>query len=124
MVITVPTIKKILNEKNEVIRKIGELQLEIDTSFKADLKWEEHFKEAVGYNLQTYLAMVNKWKLTKETARTHFIGMLKLLYCYVNSDKLPHFDDFAGLFDYEIADQVLSKISIVLEQIGKTASKN
>ena len=123
MIITVPTIKKEFVD-NKVVTERGTLDLEIDTSFAANLKWEEQFQDTLGYDLLTYTEMVRKWSLKKGSTKVHFIGMMKLLYCYVNSDKLPTFKEFAKLFDYEIADKILSKITIVLEQLEKTASKN
>lgn len=123
MTVRIPTIKKeIVDEKVIVTR--NEIDVQIDTSFLAHLKWEEHFQETLKYDLTTYTEMVKAWIKNPDTAKAHFLGMLKLLYCYINSDKLPTFRDFCKLFDYDIADEVLKKISIVLEETGKVASKN
>lgn len=123
MIIKIPTIKKeIVDEKVIVTR--NEIDVQIDTSFLAHLKWEEHFQETLKYDLTTYTEMVKAWIKNPDTAKAHFLGMLKLLYCYINSDKLPTFRDFCKLFDYDIADEVLKKISVVLEETGKVVSKN
>lgn len=124
MIITVPTIKREFNKERKVITTRGELQLEIDTSFNANLKWEEHFQAVVGHDLVSYTEMVRKWSLNEGSAKVHFVGMLKLLYCYVNSAKLPTFNSFAKLFDYEVANEILDEIKVVLEQLKNTASKN
>ena len=123
MMITVPTIKREVKDK-KVITTRGEIALEIDMSFNANLKWEEQFQAVVGYDLVTYTEMVRKWSLNEGSAKVHFVGMMKLLYCYVNSDKLPTFGQFLKMFDYEIANEILDEIKIILEQLGKTASKN
>jgi len=123
MTVKIPTIKKeIVDEKVIVTR--NEIDVQIDTSFLAHLKWEEHFQETLKYDLTTYTEMVKAWIKNPDTAKAHFLGMLKLLYCYINSDKLPTFRDFCKLFDYDIADEVLKKISVVLEETGKVVSKN
>lgn len=123
MIITVPTISREMQNK-KVIVKHGSLKLEIDTSFAANLKWEEQFQGTLGCDLITYTERVQKWKLSPKNAKIHFVGMMKLLYCYVNSDKLPSFNEFLKMFDIEIANEILGQITIVLEQLEKSASKN
>lgn len=125
MIIKIPTVKKNWNEeaqKMEVIR--DEMRVDIDTSFKAHLKWEEQFSATVGCDLSTYSERVKVWVKDPQTAKAQLLGLLKLLYCYVNSDALPTFKEFTALFDIEVADQILSKINIVLEEASKTAAKN
>lgn len=124
MLIKIPTIERFIDENGNAQKKKGEMKVQIDTSFLAHLKWEEQFQSTVGYDLTTYTAMVKEWIKDETKQKTHFIGMLKLLYCYVNSDELPTFRDFAKLFDYEVADDILKIIGKVFEEIGKSAVKN
>ncbi|MDD4275929.1 MAG: hypothetical protein RBT65_07560 [Methanolobus sp.] len=123
MIITIPTISKEM-VNGEIKKTKGEMKVNIDTSFLAHLKWEEQFQSIVGYDLATYTEMVKIWLKDKSKGKSHFLGLLKLLYCYVNSDELPTFKDFCKLFDVEIADEILKKISAVLEEVSKVASKN
>jgi hypothetical protein len=123
MIITIPTISKEM-VNGEIKKTKGEMKVNIDTSFLAHLKWEEQFQSIVGYDLATYTEMVKIWLQDKSKGKSHFLGLLKLLYCYVNSDELPTFKDFCKLFDVEIADEILKKISAVLEEVSKVASKN
>lgn len=125
MIIKIPTVKKTWNEesqKMEVIR--DEMRVDIDTSFKAHLKWEEQFSSTVGCDLSTYTERVKAWVKDPQTAKAQLLGLLKLLFCYVNSDALPTFKEFVSLFDVDVADHILSKINIVLEEASKTAAKN
>lgn len=122
MLIKIPTLERYIDDEGNVQKKQGEMKVQIDTSFLAHLKWEEQFQPAVGYDLATYTAMVREWIKDENKQKTHFVGMLKLLYCYVNGDEIPTFREFAKLFDYEIADQILNKISAVLEEINKSVS--
>lgn len=125
MQIILPTIERIYDEEtNQIKVKRGTLPVNIDTSFQAHLKWEEQFGEVLKCDLTTYTERVKTWMVDPTKAKAQFLGMLKLLYCYINSDKLPTFREFCQLFDYEIADEILNKIKIILEEIGKTASKN
>lgn len=131
MITTLPTLKKEIKtvevdgvETPKVIRHHGEMKVEIDTSFLAHLKWEEHFQETMKCDLNEYTERVRKWTKKKTDPKVNFVGAMKLLYCYVNSDELPTFKEFAKLFDYEIADPILTKIKLIIEQLGNTVSKN
>ena len=123
MIIKIPTIKKELKD-DKLIKHKGEMKVEIDTSFLAHLKWEEKFQENMGVDLNTYTSKVREWLEDDTLAKRNFMGFLKLLYCYVNSDKLPTFKSFIKLFDYEIADEILRKITIVLDEAGEVSAKN
>ena len=128
MIIKLPIVtKKEFNEETqELIVEKGTLDVEIDTSFKAHLKWEEQgFGQALGgIDLRTYTERVQAILDSKNPGKLELLSLLKLLYCYINSTKLPTFKDFLGLFDIEIAEEVLEKIRVVLEQVGKSATKN
>lgn len=127
MIIKLPTIieKKWDEESNKLIITKGELPVELDTSFKAHLKWEEQFAANLGgIDLQTYTARVQRMIDQGSSTTAEVLSMLKLLYCYINSDKLPTFRDFLGLFDLEVADEIINKIRVVLEEVGKSATKN
>lgn len=128
MIIKLPIVtKKEFNEETQkLIVEKGNLEVEVDTSFKAHLKWEEQgFGNALGgIDLKTYTERVQKALESNTTTKVELLGLLKLLYCYINSQKLPTFKDFLGLFDFEVADEILEKIRAVLEQVSKSASKN
>jgi len=123
MIIKVPTInRKEVNGK--IITEKKMISLEIDTSFKAHLKWEQHFEEKEKCDLTRYSEKIRKWSQQKSTSQQHFLGLLRFLYCYVNSKELPTFTDFCGLFDYEVAEEILDAISKVITEIGNSSSKN
>lgn len=130
MIIKLPIVTK--KEFNEETQKVeierGTLEVEIDTSFKAHLKWEEQgFGNALGgIDLKTYTERVQNALESNNPGKVELLGLLKLLYCYINSQKLPTFKDFLALFDLEVASEILEKIRVVLEQVSKSAitSKN
>src|SRR5690554_6486986 len=128
MIIKLPIItKKEFNEEtNKLVIEKGTLEVEIDTSFKAHLKWEEQgFGQALGgIDLRTYTERVQHLLESGDPGKVELLSLLKLLYCYINSKQLPTFKDFLGLFDMEIAGEILEKIRVVLEQVGKSATKN
>ena len=125
MIVKLPIIEKSWNEETQSIeRKRSERSVQIDTSFKAHVKWEEQFGAVMGCDLATYTDRVESWTKDTAIAKAKLVGMLKLLYCYINADWLPTFNDFASLFDYEIADELISKITVVLSEVNKTIGKN
>ncbi len=123
MIVKIPTISKSY-EDGKVIKKRGELEVQVDTSFLAHLKWEEHFQKILGYDLTTYTRMISKQLEDQNDSKIQFLGLLKLLYCYISSDKLPTFREFCALFDFEIADEILKVVGTIIEEVGNSASKN
>ncbi len=123
MIIQIPYIEK-RDIHGKPARERKEMTVEIDTSFSAHLKWEEQFQETLKCDLATYTERVRGWLKSDEQSKANFIGMLKLLYCFIESDRLPTFKSFVKLFDYEVAGEILEKIGEVLSEVGKTASKN
>lgn len=123
MIVKLPTISKSF-EDGKVIKKRGELEVQVDTSFLAHLKWEEHFQKILGYDLTTYTRMISKQLEDQNDSKIQFLGLLKLLYCYISSDKLPTFREFCALFDFEIADEILKVVGTIIEEVGNSASKN
>ncbi len=125
MIIKLPTIKKDWDELNKkVIITEGEIKVNIDTSFKAHQKWEEQFQNTMNCSLATYTDRVLGWKNDSELLLANFLGVLKLLYCYINSDELPTFKEFISLFEPENNKEIFEKITIVLEEVTKTVAKN
>lgn len=125
MKITLPTIKRNYNENTKQIDVVrGEIEVDIDTSFQAHLKWEEQFGNTMNCDLATYTERVKSWLEDTGKSKANFLGLLKLLYCYVSSPELPTFKEFCRLFDYAVADEILTKIKDVLGEVGRTLSKN
>ncbi len=108
----------------KVNTEYGKMNLEIDTSFKANMKFDKYFAETLNCSLNEYVERISKYIKKPDTAKAHMVSLLKFLYCYVNSDQLPTFEDFCGLFDYQTANQVISIIGSVLKEVGTTLSKN
>ncbi len=112
-------------ENEQVVPKKDELIVVVDTSFKAHLKWETHFQELKkGVDLSSMLAVVSEWIKDDKTASKHLTDLLRVLYCFINSPKLPSFEDFIGILDTSNIETVISKISAVIQEVGKFASKN
>jgi hypothetical protein len=112
-------------ENDKLILKNEEITVNVDTSFKAHLKWETHFQEAKkGVDLSSMIAVVSEWIKDDKTATKHLTDLLRVLYCFISSPKLPNFEDFVGILDTSNIETVIGKISAVIQEVGKFASKN
>lgn len=126
MKLTLPIIKeRTYDKETKKINTVpGTLDVQLITSYRAHLKWEEQFQKVLGTDLITYTKRVAKWAENDEAAKANLLGILKVLYCHVDSPELPDFASFADMLDYGMANEILEILSVVLDEIGKTASKN
>jgi len=126
MKLTLPIIKeRVYNEDTKKIKTTrGTLDVQLITSYRAHLKWEEQFQSVLKTDLVTYTQRVYKWAKNEDTAKANLLGILKVLYCHVDSHELPDFAAFTDMLDYSLADEILEVLSVVLDEIGKSASKN
>lgn len=122
MIVNIPIVKNktFNNETGQVTIVKGEMKVNIDTSFLAHLKWEEQFQQILQCDLTEYTQRVIGWTKNESTAKQNFLGILKLLYCYINSEELPTFKDFCKLFEYEVAGEILEVVGKVLTEIQKS----
>jgi len=122
--INIPTVSY-EKENGQLVLKNGELNVVVDTSFKAHLRWETHFQELMkGVDLSSMVAVASEWTKDEKTATKHLLDLLRVQYCFISSPKLPSFEDFLGILDTSNIEAVISKISAVIQEVGKFASKN
>ena len=77
------------HEKTEVF--------ELDTSVYSEERWEQHFPQlAEREGLFQYIERVQKDSLNE---RVRVAGMLKALFCFIESDCIKSYKDFAKLFN-------------------------
>lgn len=128
------TVNRIIRKVNQVDGKITvdkpeirPLPLQIVTSYKAHLKWEEQFQLIKKQDLSTYTSIVSqglqKWK-ENQAESTYVTDALRVLYCYIDSPELPTFSEFVGILEPENTLDIINILSTVLSEVGKTASKN
>lgn len=127
MIVILPTVERKFKEgTNEMITTRGELPVTIDLSIAAHLKWDQQFKqECGGTDLTSYLERLQREMRKGDLgARGEILSALKVIYCFVDSTKLPTFLDFLRLFDPSVAGEIIEKLRVILEEYGKTISKN
>ena len=129
MIIKLPTQTNVWDEaSNKSIPTKGELKVKINNSALAHLKWEKEFQTASnGVDFMTAIDSVQR-RISAAGKNTEglfrFLSeMLRVLYCFIESDELPRFIDFVEL----VGDNplpIIEKIKIVLEENSKVSSKN
>lgn len=121
--ITIPTVEHV-KDGDQIKAVHDNLELSVDTSFNAHLKWEEHFQQIKGIDLSTMTAIVQVWIKDPKEAAKHMPDLMRVLYCFVDSDKLPTFSHFVKMLNQDNFVVFIEKISTVIQEVGKTASKN
>ena len=99
--------------------KNGNIDFELDTSAYADYRFEVHFSEQVKCSFQEFLK-----RTANAGPKANYLNALKILYCYLESDKAPTFKRFTKLFTPEHAEGILTKLAEVFEQVFNSAIKN
>lgn len=115
----IPTRQKIYDEEaDSLITKEGELFLDLDTSLFAEERWERNFPEmAKKYKLFDYIQYISNAKVDNNTFN---ISLLKVIYCFFESDDVSDFKSFIRLFDFADTDytqKVIDKIAKMLNLI-------
>lgn len=69
---------------------------DLDTSVYSEERWEKHFPQmAEKEGLFAYIERVSK---TKTTDRVRVISMLKAVFCFIESEKVSTYKEFAQMF--------------------------
>jgi hypothetical protein len=118
----------IINLKTSEILQDGKisntnLTCKLDTSLFAHLKWEQHFQSILKVDLTTYASKVINQDLTAEGFKANFLGILKIIYCFIDTTDLPTFISFVKLFnlsDTEALTYNLESISEAFSNIKST----
>jgi len=117
----------IIKLKKSKLLESGEFEREdiictIDTSLYAHLKFEEKFSN-LNTNLNTYASRFLNSELTEDYILCNFLSIMKVIYCFINTDKIECFSDFIKLFniaDGESLSQNINSIKTAFDNIKST----
>lgn len=77
-------------------------EFDIDTSVYSEERWEQHFPQLAEHeSLFQYIERVQGNSITE---RVKVLGLLKAIYCFIESDEVPSFKSFAKLFNLAVPD--------------------
>lgn len=96
MRILLPLLRQELAEDHIITTESQEV-FDIDTSVYSEERWEQNFPQlAAKESLFQYIERVQGNAVTE---RVKVICMLKAIYCFIESDKVSSFKDFARMFN-------------------------
>lgn len=97
------------------------MPVEVDASMFAHLKWEEQFQNLLNCDLTTYINRVSKKINEGKQDASVMISALRIIYCCVDSDRLPRFKDFMKLFKPEVMEDLVTSLGHVFEELSKSS---
>ncbi len=127
MIVNLPKVEKVWDdEQNKIIPKHSTVQVRINNSVLAHLKWEQQFEDVEKMDLLVAIERVQATALKSKDVsdlNKHLTLMLRVLFCFIDSDDFESFAEFAMLFgDNPIP--IMEKLKIVLTENAKVSSKN
>lgn len=127
MIINLPKVEKVWDEdKNEIIPKHSTVQVRINNSVLAHLKWEQQFEDVEKMDLLVAIERVQATALKSKDVsdlNKHLALMLRVLFCFIHSDDFESFEEFAEFFGNNPV-PIMEKLKIVLTENAKVSSKN
>ena len=96
MKIRLPILEQTL-DGDTLVSKERDLALTLDTSVYSEERWEQHFPTlAAKEGLFEYISRVQENAVGD---RVRVACMLKAIYCFIESEDLPSYKDFAQMFN-------------------------
>lgn len=127
MLISLPTETKVWDEdKKSIIPSKSSINVRLNNSVLAHLKWEQQFEDSEGFDLLTAIERVQATlakKNSQESLLKHLTIMLRILYCFIDSEDIPTFSEFAVMLG-DNPTPIMEKLKIVLTENAKVSSKN
>jgi hypothetical protein len=111
---------------DEVVSIRSSTVFEIDTSVYAEERWEQNFPKLA--EKESLFQYVDRVKGDSTTDRVRLTAMLKAVYCFIESDAVPTYKDFAKLFslsDSKYTEELINKLITAFKAItGSSSVKN
>lgn len=110
MKITLPILNQTLTDE-EIVSSVSEAVFEIDTSVYSEERWEQNFPTLAAHEgLFQYIERINKDAVTE---RVRVISMLKAVFCFIESEEVSTYKQFAQMFNLsnvEYTDNLILKL--------------
>lgn len=130
MIVKLPTVKRtpIYEDEKLVDVKIEKVYIpfKVDFSMFAEERFEKNFKHQLPDNSFSEYAL-RIAKINPQNAaelQANLLSILKLLYCFLESDEAPTFKDFLQLFDYSIAKELFEEVIHIVQLSQQSVVKN
>jgi hypothetical protein len=110
MKITLPILDQTLTD-GEITSSLRETVFEVDTSVYSEERWEQNFPTLAAHEgLFQYIERINKDAVTE---RVRVISMLKAIFCFIESEEVSTYKQFAQMFNLanvEYTDNLILKL--------------
>ena len=110
-------------ENNEIISKESKAVFDIDTSVYSEERWEQNFPaQAAKEGLFQYIERIHEGSLNE---RVKVACMLKAVFCFIESDVISSYKEFAQMFNLatpEYTTKLIDKLHSVFKLIIHSSS--
>ena len=112
MKIQIPVLNQEMIE-DVVVNKESNLVVDIDTSIYSEERWEQNFPNLAKHEgLFQYIERVQNNSLTD---RVKVAGMLKAIFCFIESDRISSYKEFAQMFNLAVPEYTEKLIDTLLK---------
>lgn len=109
---------------DKIIQEEKEEFFDIDTSVYSEERWEQHFPvQAQHESLFEYIEKVRNAKNVSDRVRV--CSMLKAVYCFIESDTVPTYKQFAQLFvlsNPEYTERLINRLISVFKAVSESSA--
>lgn len=112
MKIRIPILKQELKDDSLVSQEVDNI-FELDTSVYSEERWEQNFPQLAAHEgLFQYIERIQKQSVTE---RVKVACMLKAIYCFIESDSLTCYKDFAKMFNLAAPEYTSRLIDVLVK---------
>jgi hypothetical protein len=112
MKIKLPLLKQQLVD-GQVVSTETEAVFDIDTSVYSEERWEQNFPVLASH--ESLFQYIERVQANSLTARVQIACMLKAIYCFIESDSLSSYKEFAQMFNLAAPDYTERLITTLTE---------
>ena len=110
-----------------LVQTKSKIDVLLDTSIYSEERWEKFFPEKASRG-ETLFGYVEKIQNSGVSDRVQVASMLKAIFCFIESNELSTFKDFAQMFALNNAEYITELIKSLKEAfflvLGSSATKN
>lgn len=125
MKVQIPILKQELKD-NQLINTESTAVFDLDTSVYSEERWEQNFPLLAAHEgLFQYIERVQQNALTE---KVKVVSMLKAIFCFIESDSITSYKDFAKMFSLSVPEYTTKLIESLTNSfkiiLGASSVKN
>lgn len=123
MKIELPLLHQEFDKDNNLVSTEELVEFDVDTSVYSEERWEQNFPElAQRESLFQYVERIDKNAISN---RVKVSAMLKAIFCFIESDRIQTYKQFAQMFslsDPEYTDKLIHKLKTAFNAVLRSSS--